>query len=138
MITSFSTLLPIEIADADAVDIGITIKPIPVGLKVTEFDVVAKITNVSNDFSILVIVLYFLYFFFDYMFLSSKYVIISLMLLIELLKLLTSLNFFSNFCSRSKFSIDGAVGYNLSVFWSIYIVKITLICVTIPTIQTLI
>ena len=138
MITSFSTLLPIEIADADAVDIGITIKPIPVGLKVTEFDVVAKITNVSNDFSNLVIVLYFLYFFFDYLFLSSKYVIISLMFLIQLLKLLTSFNFFSNICSRSKFSKNGAVGYKLSVFWSIYIVKDTLIFVIIPTIHTLI
>ena len=51
-------------AHADAVDIGITIKPIPVRDSVIELDVVT-IINVSNDFSIVVIVLYFLYFFFD-------------------------------------------------------------------------
>ena len=99
MIISYSTLLPIDNAQADAVDIGITIKPIPVSDYVIELDVVAIITNVSNDFSIVVIVLYFLYLFFDLWFLSLEYVIISLILLIWLLKLLTSFIFFSNLCS---------------------------------------
>ena len=70
MIISYSTLLPIDRAHADAVDIGITIKPTPVRLNVKELDVVAKITNVSNDFSIVVVVLYFSYFLFDLLFLS--------------------------------------------------------------------
>ena len=72
MITSYNTLLPIDKAHAYAVDTGITIKPIPVRLNVIELDVVAIIANVSNDFSIVVIVLYFLYFFFDLLFLSLK------------------------------------------------------------------
>ena len=63
MIISYSTLLPIDKPHAVAVDIGITINPIPVRDKVIELEVVAIITNVSNDFSIVVIVLYFLYFF---------------------------------------------------------------------------
>ena len=121
MITSYNTLLPIDKAHADADDIGITFKPIPVRLNVKELDVVAIITNVSNDSSIVVIVLYFLYFFFHLLFLSLKYVIISLMLLIWLLKLFTSFNFFSNRFSRSMFSKSSADGYNLSVLWSIYI-----------------
>ena len=57
MITPYNILLPIDKAHAVAVDIGITIKPIPVRLKVIELDVVAILTNVSNDFSIVVIVL---------------------------------------------------------------------------------
>ena len=63
MIISYSTLLPIDKPHAVAVDIGITINPIPARDKVIELDVVAIITNVSNDFSIVVIKLYFLYFF---------------------------------------------------------------------------
>ena len=43
---------------AVAVDIGIAINPIPLRDKVIELDVVAIITNVSNDFSIVVIVVY--------------------------------------------------------------------------------
>ena len=58
------TLLLIDNLYADAVDIGITIKPIPVSDKVIELDVVGIITNVSNDFNIVVSVLYFLYIFF--------------------------------------------------------------------------
>ena len=57
MIISYNTLLPIDKPHAVAVDIGIAIKPIPVRLKVIELDVVAIITNVSNNFSIVVIVL---------------------------------------------------------------------------------
>ena len=48
---------------AVAVDFGIAIEPIPVRLKVTELDVLAIITNVSNDFSFVVFVLnFFIYF----------------------------------------------------------------------------
>ena len=114
MTTSNNTLLPIDEAHADAVDIGITIKAIPVRLNVKEVDVVSIITNASNDFSIVVIVFYFLYFFFDLLF-FFKYVIISLMLLIWLLKLFISFTFFSSICSKSAFS-NGVDGYILSVF----------------------
>ena len=57
MIISYNTLLPIDNPHAVAVDIGIAIRPIPVIDKVIELDVAAIITNVSNDFSIVVIVL---------------------------------------------------------------------------------
>ena len=63
MIISYLTLLAIDNPHAVAVDIGKAIYPIPVRVKVIELDVVAIITNVSNDFSNVVIVLYFLYFF---------------------------------------------------------------------------
>ena len=63
MIISYITSLPIDKPHAVAVDIGITIKPIPVRLKVIKLDIVAAITNVSNGFNIVVSVLYFLYFF---------------------------------------------------------------------------
>ena len=59
MITLFSILLPFDKAQADAVDIGITIKSIPVRLKVIELDVVAITTNVSNDFKIVISVFIF-------------------------------------------------------------------------------
>ena len=55
MIISYSTLLSIDNPPAVAVDIGITIKPITGRLNVIELDVVAIITIVSNDFSIVVI-----------------------------------------------------------------------------------
>ena len=57
MIISYSTLLANDNPHAVAVDIGFTIKPISVRLNVIELDVVAIITNVSNDFSIVVNVL---------------------------------------------------------------------------------
>ena len=57
MIVSYNTFLPIDNAQADAVVIGITIKLIPVSDNVIELDVVAIITNVTNDFSIVVILL---------------------------------------------------------------------------------
>ena len=119
MITSCITLLPVDNTHAVAVDNGIGIKPFPVRLRVIEFHVVAIITNVSIDFNIVINVLYFLYFFLDLLFLSLKYVIFSLMLLIWLLKLLTSFNFFSSLCSKSIFFSNGADCYNLSTFWSI-------------------
>ena len=59
MITSYNTLLPIDNPHAVAVDIGITMKPVPVRDNVIDIDVVAIITNVSNDFSIKVIVFNF-------------------------------------------------------------------------------
>ena len=46
-----------------AVDIGITIKPIPVRNNVIELDVVAKLTNVSIDFNNVVKILIFLFLF---------------------------------------------------------------------------
>ena len=63
MFISYITSLPIDNPPAVAVDIGIAIKPIPVTFSVKELDVVAVITNVSNDFNIVVIVLYFYIFF---------------------------------------------------------------------------
>ena len=93
-INSYNTLLPFDNPHAVAVDIGIAIKPIPVGLKVIELDLVAMITNAPNDFDIVISVIYFSYLLFDLFILSLKYVIISLLLLIWLLKLLTSFNFF--------------------------------------------
>ena len=114
MIISYTTLLPVDIQHAVAVDIDIAIKPISVRLIVKELDVAAIITIVSNEFSSVVIVLYFLNFF-DLMFLSLKYVMISLMLLIWLLKLLTLFSFFSSRCSKSIIS-NGADGYNRSFF----------------------
>ena len=59
MTISYNTLLPTDKANADAVDIGIAINPIPVRDKVIELDVVAISTNVSNDFSFVVIVFIF-------------------------------------------------------------------------------
>ena len=94
MIISSITLLPIYNPHAVAVDIGIAIKPILLRDNVLELDLVEIVTNVSNDFNILVNVLYFLYFFLDLLFLSLKYVIIPLKMLIELLKLLKSFIFF--------------------------------------------
>ena len=52
-----------NIPHAAAVDIGIAINPISVRLSVKEPDVVAIITNVSNDFNIENNVSSFLYFF---------------------------------------------------------------------------
>ena len=67
-ITSCNTLLPIDKAHADVVDIGITIKTIPVRDKLIELDVVTIVTEVSNDFDIVVTVLYYLYLFSSYYF----------------------------------------------------------------------
>ena len=119
MIISYITLLPIDNQHADPVVIGITIKPLPVIFNVIEPDVVAKITNVSNAFNIVVRILYFRYLLFDLLFLCLSYLIISFMLLVWLLKLLTSFNFFSGRCSKPIFS-NGADGYNLFAFASLY------------------
>ena len=118
IITSFITLLQIDNPHAVAVDSGIAIKPIPVRDNVIELDVVAIITNVLNDFNIVVYVLYFLYFFLDLLFFSLTYVVISLILSIEILKLLMSIPFFSSLCYKSNF-FNGAERYILSAFASI-------------------
>ena len=60
MIISFNTLLPSDNPLAVAVAIGITIKPVPVGLNVIELDVVAIKTKVTNDL-ILFLVFYICY-----------------------------------------------------------------------------
>ena len=54
MIISYITLLQIDNPHAVAVDFGIAMNRIPVWLNVIEIDVVAMITNVSNDFNIVV------------------------------------------------------------------------------------
>ena len=59
MVISYITLLPIDNMHAVEVGIGIAFNPIPVRDKVIELDVVAIIKNVSNDFNIVVKVLYF-------------------------------------------------------------------------------
>ena len=49
MIISYVTFLPIDNEQAVEVDIGVAVNPIPVRLNVIKLDVVAIITNVSND-----------------------------------------------------------------------------------------
>ena len=56
MIFSYNTLLPNDKAHADAVNFGIIIKSGPVRESVIELDAVAILTNVTNDFNIVVIV----------------------------------------------------------------------------------
>ena len=119
MIISYITLLPIDKAPADAVHNGNTIKPIPVRLNVIELNFVAIITNASYDFNFVVNVLFFSLFSLYLLFLSLKYIMFPLMLLIWLLKLFTSFDFLSNRCSKSIIFSDGAEGYNLPVFASI-------------------
>ena len=72
MIISYFTLLLSVIPQTTEIDIGIAIKPIPVRLNVVELDFVPIKRTLSIDFSIVVIVLCFLYFFFDLLFLSLK------------------------------------------------------------------
>ena len=120
MIFLCNNLLPNVRKQAKPADMGKIIKPTPVTDNVIEVDVAPMITTLSTASNIVFTVLYFLYLFFDLWFLSLKKVILSLKLLIELLKLLASFIFFSNLCSKSIFS-NGALGYNLSVFASIYI-----------------
>ena len=59
MFSSYITLLPIDNLHAVAVDTGITFNPIPGRPNVIELDVVAVLTNVSNDFNVVVNVLFF-------------------------------------------------------------------------------
>ena len=57
---SYNTVLLSVSPHAIPLDIGIVTKSIPIRLNVIELDVVAIITIVSNDFNIVVNVLYFL------------------------------------------------------------------------------
>ena len=59
-------MLPNDRVHAIPVDIGKTIKPIPLTDKVIEVDVAPIITIVSNDSNIVFRVLYFLNFFLDF------------------------------------------------------------------------
>ena len=119
---SYITSLPADNSLAVTVDIGIAFNPNPVRDNVIELDVVAMMTIVSNDFNAVLKVLCSSQFFSDWLFLSLNYVIISLLLFFDLLKLFTTLCFFSKVCSKSKFfSCSGADGFNLSAFWSSYI-----------------
>ena len=77
-----NTLLRKDKVKAIPADIGKIIKPIPVIDKVSEVDVAPMITNESTDSNTVFRMFYFLDLFFDLWFLSLKYVIISLMLLI--------------------------------------------------------
>ena len=89
---SFVFLLLSVNPPAIELDIGFTINSNALGDSVTELDVVARLPNISNDINFVDNV--FLYLFLDLWFLFWTDVIISLMLLIEWLKLLTSFNFF--------------------------------------------
>ena len=105
MITSYNTSLPIDKPHADVAGIGNTTKPTAVRLKVTELNVVTIITNVSNYISIVGIVLYSFFFFFDLLLFSLNYVIISLILLIELLNCFNHLIFFPIFVQDQYFLV---------------------------------
>ena len=88
MITSCKVLLAYGREQAIPAAVGTTIKPNPVVDRVTDNAVELKTATVPTDSKIVFRVLKFLYPSFDLWFLSLKYVIISLMLLIELKKLL--------------------------------------------------
>ena len=96
MINLCNILLPNDKVQAIPADFGKMIKPTSVNDRVIEVDVAPMITILSTDSSTMFRVLKFFYLFFDLLLLSLKYAIISLMLLIWLLKLFTSLIFFSN------------------------------------------
>ena len=70
MIILWNTLLPNDKVQAIPADIGKIIKPTPATDKVIEVDVAPMITIESTDSNIVVIVFYFLYLFFDLLFLS--------------------------------------------------------------------
>ena len=120
IINSCKTLLVRDKVHAIPACFGKTFKSIPLIDKIIKFDVTPMIKIVSTDSSVVFRILNYLYLFFNLSFLSLKYVIICLMLLICLLKLFTSFNLFPKLCSKSILSI-GAARYNLSVFWSNFI-----------------
>ena len=66
LIIFYNTLLSIHNPHGVAVDFGRAMKPILVRREAIEIDVVAKITNVINDFIIVDNVLYFSYFLFGF------------------------------------------------------------------------
>ena len=96
MINLYNTLLPNDRIQAIPADIGKKFRTIAVTDIVIEVDVDPMIMILCIDSNIVFSVLCFLYFFLDLLFLSLKYVNNSLMLLLWLLKLLTSVVFFFN------------------------------------------
>ena len=116
LINLCNTLLPNDRVHAISVDIGNIIKSTPVIDRVIEVEIAPIITIVST---VSKIVLDFFNFFI--IFWISGFVFIFgvcdhfLMLLIELLKVLTSVKFFSNRRSNASFS-NGADGFMLSHF----------------------
>ena len=81
MINLCNTLLPSDKVHAIPAVIGKRIKPIPVIDRVTEADVGAISTIVSSDSNFVLSILKIGYLFLDLLFLTLKYVIISLKLL---------------------------------------------------------
>ena len=86
-------MLPTDRVHAIPGDIGRIIKQTQIIDKLIEVDVAPIITIVSTDSKLVLSFIIFIYFF-ELWFLSLKYEIISLMLLVCLLKLLTTFNFF--------------------------------------------
>ena len=72
MINLCNTILAKDKVQAIPTDVGKKIKPTPVIDKIIEVDVVPMILIQSTDSNIVVTVLYFLYLFFDLLFLSMK------------------------------------------------------------------
>ena len=83
MVNLCNTLLLFDRVQAIPADIGKKFKPKPVFDRVREVEVAPMIKIESTDSNIVFRVLYLFYLFFDLWFLSLKFVIISLMLLIE-------------------------------------------------------
>ena len=82
MINFCNTFLPKDKVQARPADIGKIIKPTPVTDKVIEVNVAPMITTESTDSTIVLKFYKFFYIFFDLLFLSLKYVNISVMLII--------------------------------------------------------
>ena len=105
----YNTLFLTDSPHAIPVDIGITIKPIPVRLNIIELDVVVLLTILSNDFIIVVNVLFFLTFLFGtvvFIFeICNHFFNIVDMVFIAIYIIC----FFSNRCSKSLFfnRVDG-------------------------------
>ena len=87
-------MLPNDRVQAIPADIGEKVKSITVIDKVIDVDVAPIITSVSTDSNIVFKVLWFLYLSYYLRFLSLRYVMVSLRLLMWLLKLLTLFIFF--------------------------------------------
>ena len=104
MIILCDTLLPNGRAHAIPADVGKKVNPIPFIDKFIDVDVAPIVTFSSVDSKIVFRVLKKLYFFFEFCLLSLKYVTVSSMSLIEVMKLFTSSDFFSNLCYKSLFS----------------------------------
>ena len=116
-------MLANDIAQAILADIGKKTKPIPVINRVIEVDVVPMIIILSTDYKTvfrIFISLWYVVFVFEVC--DHHFNVVDLVI-----KTVNIVYFFSNLCSRSSFS-NGAFGYNVSVFWSIYYIKLRQIC----------